>query len=139
VINEKADADKFWEDVIARTLEGNHNGKNPFILSKYFESGCEIPRPELTSILERSIGEIKFQIADWRASLNGKTEGFHAVEYEDEYKCHIDSVDPKKNPLGHLIQDSPGTLVVAAALILVGAGSVVYYFKKKKEKRGSVK
>jgi hypothetical protein len=102
-----SEADNFWKAVISRTLTGGYNGKRPLILSKYFENGSEIPRPEDTSVLNRGLGEIKLQKADWRASFQKLDQGFHAVEFNDRYDCHIDKVDPDKDPIGHLVEDSP--------------------------------
>jgi acyl dehydratase len=134
VTNDENDAEIFWKTVITSTLEKGHTGKNPLILDKHFEDNGEIPRPENTSFLSRHVGEFKFQIGDWRASFEESIEGFHAVEFDDRYECHIDMVDPKKDPIGHLVKDSIGTLVIlVAVIVLLSAGGVIYYFKKKKE------
>lgn len=74
--NDKNDANSFWKAVIANTFENNYTGKNPLILSKYFEDGGEIPRPENTNFMKRHLGEIKFQKADCRASLEGIKKDF---------------------------------------------------------------
>lgn len=127
------EADNFWKAVISQTLTGGYSGKHPLILSKYFKDGSEIPRPEHTSILNRSIGEIKFQWADWRASFQKLEQGFHAVEFNDRYECHIDKVDPDKDPIGRLIVDSPGTLELFIAVpLLMISGGIAYYFCRKK-------
>lgn len=59
----------------------------------------------------------------------------HMLEYPSEYKTHRDRVDPRKDPSGHLICDSPETL---AALIAGGTagfmvGKVIYSNKGKSE------
>jgi len=58
----------------------------------------------------------------------------HMLEYPNEYKAHKDRVDPRKDPLGHLIHDSPETL---AALIAGGTagfvvGKIIYDNRKDK-------
>jgi hypothetical protein len=44
----------------------------------------------------------------------------HMLEYPDMYKAHKDRFDPRKNPLNHLIYDSPETLAAVFAGITAG-------------------
>lgn len=57
----------------------------------------------------------------------------HIRDYDTHYTVHMDKVDPRKNPLGHLLVDAPEYIVGAAAAALVGrhVGRTVY--KKRKE------
>lgn len=121
----------FWYSVIQRTLSEKPKA---FVFSKFDENKKEVPRPEKAKGLKKHIGELKGQIADWRASFRDSKEGFHAVEFKDRYECHIDKIDPDKDPLGHLQEDSPGTLgvVFSVAAIILG-GAALYYFSKKKK------
>jgi len=52
----------------------------------------------------------------------------HIREYDDKYVVHVDKVDPRKDPLGHLMKDSPETLLGIASGIYFGkkVGSEVY-------------
>jgi len=52
----------------------------------------------------------------------------HIREYDDKYIVHVDKVDPRKDPLGHLLKDSPETLLGIASGIYFGkkVGSEVY-------------
>ena len=52
----------------------------------------------------------------------------HIREYDDKYVVHVDKVDPRKDPLGHLLKDSPETLLGIASGIYFGkkVGSEVY-------------
>jgi hypothetical protein len=52
----------------------------------------------------------------------------HIREYDDKYVVHVDRVDPRKDPLGHLLKDSPETLLGIASGIYFGkkVGSEVY-------------
>jgi hypothetical protein len=52
----------------------------------------------------------------------------HIREYDDKYVVHVDKVDPRKDPLGHLLKDSPETLLGIASGIYFGKkiGSEVY-------------
>ena len=41
----------------------------------------------------------------------------HIREYDDKYTVHMDKIDPRKDPLGHLIHDAPEVLIgIASAL-----------------------
>ena len=42
----------------------------------------------------------------------------HIREYDDKFLVHTDKIDPRKNPLGHLIFDAPEILVGLACAIL---------------------
>lgn len=44
----------------------------------------------------------------------------HIREYDDKYLLHMDKIDPRKDPLGHLIADAPEVLVGIASAILGG-------------------
>jgi hypothetical protein len=46
------------------------------------------------------------------------SSGVHVREYEDQYEVHVDRVDPRTDPIGHLLRDSPETLLSAAAGLL---------------------
>jgi len=38
-------------------------------------------------------------------------DGLHIREYEDEFVIHVDKYDPRREPLKHLIFDSPEILI----------------------------
>lgn len=44
----------------------------------------------------------------------------HIREYDDKYLVHMDKVDPRKDPLGHLVHDAPEILVGITSGIIVG-------------------
>ncbi len=55
-----------------------------------------------------------------RRQFRGRS-GIHVREYPDEYVIHVDRVDPRRDPFGHLVRDSPETLVsVVAGLLAAG-------------------
>ena len=118
-----------WNSIIEQTISAGR----PLRFQKIMNNGNIIPSPNETQpkILIKHLGELKGQIADWRAPLNNSNAGFHAVEFNDRYETHIDSVDPLKDPLGHLVNDSPGTLVGIISAIVI-AGISVYVFTRKK-------
>jgi len=55
----------------------------------------------------------------------------HIREYDDKFLVHTDKVDPRENPLGHLIRDAPEVLVGLACAALGGA-KVISALKQKK-------
>lgn len=71
-------------------------------------------------------------------SKKGATRQFrygnlHIRDYDSHYTAHMDKVDPRKNPLGHLLVDAPEYVVGAAAAAIVGRhiGKVVYNRRRK--------
>lgn len=44
----------------------------------------------------------------------------HIREYDDKYLVHMDKVDPRQDPLGHLVHDAPEILVGVATGIIIG-------------------
>lgn len=42
----------------------------------------------------------------------------HIREYEDKFLVHMDKVDPREDPLGHLIKDAPEFIVGATCSFL---------------------
>ena len=55
----------------------------------------------------------------------------HIREYDDKFLVHTDKVDPRENPIGHLIHDAPEVLVGLACAVIGGA-KVNLVLKKKK-------
>ena len=45
----------------------------------------------------------------------------HIREYDDKFLVHTDKVDPRKDPIGHLINDAPEVLVGLACAIFGGS------------------
>jgi len=45
----------------------------------------------------------------------------HIREYDDKFLVHMDKVDPRKNPLGHLVFDAPEVLVGLVSAAITGA------------------
>ncbi len=109
----------FWNSVIATVLSYGTTE-----IPKVDRHGNRVPDPERSGLFHRSVGERKGQVADWRASIPGSRRGVHAVEFQDRYSVHVDRFDPGKDPLKHLLVDSPKTL-----LGLIGAGlvSMIFY------------
>ena len=117
----------FWYSVISRTMS-----EGPLSFPKLMENGEEVPRPETSGILVRHVGELKGQLADWRASFQDDVRGFHAVEFPERYDCHLDNKDPLKDPLGHLVEDSPATLALAVGLGALATGAAIYAMSRRR-------
>ena len=79
------------------------SSKKDFRISK--EVLSELP----PDIEETALGDRRGAKKQYRSSSN-----LHIREYDDRFVVHIDRVDPRKNPLGHLIKDSPETIAAAA-------------------------
>ncbi|GFN39835.1 MAG: conserved hypothetical protein [Marine Group I thaumarchaeote] len=63
----------------------------------------------------------------------------HIREYEDKYVVHMDKIDPRKDPLGHIILDAPEVLVgLTSAAIGSKIASSIYKTQNSKFKLNSV-
>ena len=56
----------------------------------------------------------------------------HIREYDDKYLVHADKIDPRKNPIGHLVFDSPEVLVGLASAIIGGGKAASQIYKTQK-------
>jgi len=55
----------------------------------------------------------------------------HIREYDDKFLVHTDKVDPRENPLGHLIHDAPEVLVGLTCAALGGTKAISALKQKK--------
>ena len=67
------------------------------------------------------------------ASKQYRYGNLHIREYEDKFLVHTDKIDPRKDPLGHLIVDAPEVLVGIACAIFGGSQIRKSLFNKKSE------
>jgi hypothetical protein len=58
----------------------------------------------------------------------------HIREYDDKFLVHIDKIDPRVNPIGHLVHDAPEVLIGIACGIFTGAHSAKKFSKKNSNK-----
>lgn len=58
----------------------------------------------------------------------------HIREYDDRFLIHTDKVDPRKDPLGHLIHDAPEVLVGLACAAFGGSKVASSIFKNNNKK-----
>ena len=57
----------------------------------------------------------------------------HIREYDDRFLVHTDKVDPRRDPLGHLIYDAPEVLVGLACAAFGGPKVASSLFKNSKK------
>ena len=62
----------------------------------------------------------------------------HIREYDDKFLVHTDKIDPRKNPVGHLIFDAPEVLIGLACAILGGSQISRNLLGNNKSKRSSI-
>ena len=48
-----------------------------------------------------------------------RKEELHTLDFGDRFCVHRDHVDPKKDPIGHLVYDAPVVLFAGLALVFV--------------------
>jgi len=58
----------------------------------------------------------------------------HIKEYDDKFLVHTDKVDPRKDPLGHLIHDAPEVLIGLACAAFGGSKVATSIFKNSNKK-----
>lgn len=90
----------------------------------------EVPKEVRPFMLEKAeqtkLGQKNGAIRQYRY------DNLHIREYEDKYLVHVDKVDPRKDPLGHILFDAPEFLVGVAGAFLGGkkVASEVYKLQK---------
>lgn len=109
----------YWNSVVASVLS-----YGPMEIPKMAGNGQSVPEPGKSGLFRRSVGEMKGQLADWRTGIPNSTRGIHIVEFEDHYSVHVDRFDPGKDPVRHLLLDSPRTLL---SLVATGLASIFLY------------
>ncbi len=58
----------------------------------------------------------------------------HIREYDDKFLLHSDKVDPRRNPIGHLVHDAPEVLIGLACAIFGGSQIAKKFLNKKSKK-----
>ena len=59
----------------------------------------------------------------------------HIREYEDKYLVHMDKIDPRKDPLGHLVRDAPEVLIGLASAFFGGKKVASQLYKMQKNSK----
>ena len=79
------------------------------------------------------MGAEETKLGDKKGALKQYRKGtIHIREYADKLTVHADKVDPRTDPLGHLIHDAQEVLIGLAGAAISGAaiGSYIYKIKK---------
>jgi hypothetical protein len=94
---------------------------------------------EGTIIVPKSMRPIIEYEETYLGSKKGATKQFrygnlHIREYDDHYTVHLDKINPKIDPLGHLLIDAPEYLIGVLSALIVGEGvaSTIYNDSKTK-------
>ena len=58
----------------------------------------------------------------------------HIREYDDKFLVHTDKIDPRINPLGHLVYDAPEVLIGIACGIFTGVNTAKKFSNKNSKK-----
>lgn len=61
-------------------------------------------------------------------------ENLHIREYENYYSVHMDRIDPRIDPFGHLLIDAPEYLTYWMMASTIGLKVGTTFYKKRKEK-----
>ena len=90
----------------------------------------ELPK-ELSRIILDGAEETK--LGDKKGAIRQYRKGnLHIREYDRKFTIHSDKVDPRKDPLGHLLFDAHEVLIGLAGAALGGGiiGKLIYNIKK---------
>jgi hypothetical protein len=55
----------------------------------------------------------------------------HIREYENYYSVHMDRVDPRTDPIGHLLKDAPEHIICGIMASMIGLKVGTAFYKKK--------
>ena len=58
----------------------------------------------------------------------------HIREYDDKFLVHTDKIDPRKDPIGHLVYDAPEVLIGLACAVFGGSQIAKKFLNKKSKK-----
>jgi hypothetical protein len=58
----------------------------------------------------------------------------HIREYDDKFLVHTDKIDPRKDPIGHLVYDAPEVLIGLACAVFGGSQITKKFLNKKSNK-----
>ena len=95
-------------------------------MTKEIEIPIDLKRVVLMGADETKLGDKKGALKQYRKGT------IHIREYADKLTVHADKVDPRTDPLGHLIHDAQEVLIGLAGAAISGAaiGSYIYKIKK---------
>jgi hypothetical protein len=77
-----------------------------------------LPSLDGFEFVETLLGDPKGCLRQYRGA-----NGLHVREYEEYFEIHQDQVDPRVDPLSHLVRDSPETLVAFGATSILNSST----------------
>jgi hypothetical protein len=98
------------------------------------ENEIEVPKELREFMLEKA--EETFLGQKNGANKQYRYGNLHIREYDDKFLVHTDKIDPRENPIGHLIHDAPEVLVGLACAVIGGAKASSILKKKKSSVAG---
>jgi hypothetical protein len=102
-----------------------------------------MPRDEI--VVPKELRE--FMLAGAEETFLGQKNGakkqyrygnLHIREYDDKFLIHTDKIDPRKDPLGHLLYDAPEVLAGLAFAVFGGLQVGKSLFNNDKSKKSTI-
>ncbi|MBL7001214.1 MAG: hypothetical protein ISR80_00405 [Nitrosopumilus sp.] len=88
----------------------------------------------------------EFMLEDAEETILGQKNGahkqyrygnLHIREYDDKFLVHTDKIDPRQDPIGHLVHDAPEVLIGLACAVF-GGSQIAKKFLNKKSKKSTI-
>jgi len=95
-------------------------------MTQEIEIPLDLKRVVLMGAKETKLGDKKGALKQYRKG------NLHIREYDDRLTVHQDAIDPREDPLGHLIHDAQEVLIGLAGAAISGAAIGSYIYKMKK-------
>ena len=85
----------------------------------------------------------EFMLEEAKETILGQKNGaqkqyrygnLHIREYNDKFLVHTDKIDPRINPIGHLVYDAPEVLIGIACGIFTGVNTARKFSNKNSKK-----
>jgi hypothetical protein len=92
----------------------------------------EVPKELREFMLERA--EETFLGQKNGAKKQYRYGNLHIREYDDKFLVHTDRIDPRVDPIGHLLKDAPEVLIGLGCAIVAGSKIGSLFLNKKSKK-----
>jgi len=93
----------------------------------------EVPK-EIRPFMLEEAGETKLGQKN-SAEKQYRYGNLHIREYSNRYLVHMDKVDPRKDPLGHLMADAPEIVIGLASAFFGGKHVASQIYKRQKNSK----
>lgn len=92
----------------------------------------EVPKELREFMLERA--EETFLGQKNGAKKQYRYGNLHIREYDDKFLVHTDRIDPRVDPIGHLLKDAPEVLIGLGCAVVAGSKIGSLFLNKKSKK-----